>query len=469
MESVLDSDHIEDAVDRLLAPDRPSFRRPPPPSAGPSDDAPDAPAAPAEARIETDAAFSRIVLIVPRFGGPDAGTLRETLLADGAARASRPEDAPRSDVPAGPGWSASAGPTGGTTAAFVEVLHWDDLARAAVPTAIRSGYRTLLRTVWVYGRSGAFRRLARLNRAAASWAFAGAAALVAGASLAIGLGVLGGRTIATGLGGPADLIGLPMTPVHFLAGFAGTCAAALVLRLLRSEDGRLRAYERLRPTAYLASANGAYPPELERRVSAFAGRIGWALRQPVDEVVVVGHGEGAALAVSALAEAVRWGELPPGAPELSLLTLGQTIPLVGFLPDAARLRADLRDVSLRADLCWVDVSDPSDARAFALSDPVAVCGVALDERAGPLVLAAGRTDASQPVRWITAAPFRRHDRYLRAPKGSARDYDWQRVILGPLTLRKFLSGRPPARGRIDLRATAYASTARPRPEPDDDD
>ena len=469
-------DDIEDAVDRLLEPSKPSFRRPLAHAflkAEPTEeDVPPPRPAPVEDRIETAAAFSRIVLIVPRYRGPDADDLREWLLTDGTARASQPEDAPRlaDPVEGSPGWSAAVGPKGGEQEVFVEVMRWDDLPRAAMPLAIRWGFKALARTAWTYLSSGAARSLARLNRNATARGFAGGGILAAESVLSLAVGAVAGGAIASALGDGARWLGWPTAPFLFLAGIVGACAALLILRMLRGRDAMLGAYDRLRPVAYLSSARGAYPHELDRRVSAFAGRIGWALRQPVDEVLVVGHGDGAALAVSAVAEAVRWGELPPGAPALSLLTLGQTIPLVGFLPDAARLRADLRDVSLREDICWVDVSDPSDARAFALSDPVAVCGVALDDRHGPLVLAAGgRQDVGGPLGWLRGNPIRRHDRYLRAPEGSVREYDWQRVLLGPLTLRKLLSGRPPAPGRIDLRATDYASTARPRPEPDDDE
>ena len=476
MDTARDRLEIEDAVDRLLGGRRPSFRQPPAPvdlRDYVSGDAPQEPQAPVEARIESDAALRRAVFFVPRHGGPDAAALRTRALDEGARRGGPSAEAPRAipGMPRRGAFALAAGEGLQRRESFVELLDWRDLPDAAMPTALRSGYLALARTGWTYLRTGALGRLLRLNRAATLVAAARAGGLALQALLALSIGVIGGRTIAEGLSGLAAASGLPNWPVMFLAGFAGASAVILVLRICRARDPELLAYHAIRSLAYLSSRRGAYPAELDRRISAFAGRIGWALRQDVDEVLVVGHGDGAALAVSAVAEAVRWGDLPDGAPALSVLTLGQTIPLVGFLPEASRLRADLRDLSLREDVCWVDLSDPADARAYALSDPVAVCGVALDDRTGPLVLASslGRLSGEGWRDRLAANPLALHDRYLDVPAKPARDFDWLRVLLGPLPLRTLLGGRPPAPGRIDVRGTAYAATARPRPAPEEDD
>jgi hypothetical protein len=93
--------------------------------------------------------------------------------------------------------------------------------------------------------------------------------------------------------------------------------------------------------AFSARHRGAYPPEQEARMGEFAERIAAALAEEVDEVLVVGHSSGAYLAVSVLADLIRAGRVPEAGPALSLLTLGQVVPMVSFLPRAGRLRADL--------------------------------------------------------------------------------------------------------------------------------
>ena len=465
---------IEDAVDRLLEQSRPSFRHRAGASAVADLDpvAEPRPAAPAEMRIASDAAVSRIVLVIPRHGGPDASCLLRWLVRGGTGDRNRAaNEMIHAEQPDDFRWSARTGPTGGDCEAFVELLPWDDLPAAALPAAVRRGFGSAARTAWTFLSTGTLSRLWNLRRTAVLAAAARLAPLAVQLLIALAIGLVSGSLLRGALTPLAALAGLPAWPVTLVAAIAGASAVVLILRFFRRNEDRLDAYAHARGLGYLASARGAYPGPLEERIAAFAERIGWALRQPVDEVLVVGQGEGTALAVSALAEAVQWGELPDGAPKVSLLTLGQSIPLLSFLPDAGRLRADLRDISLRGDICWIDVSDPADHHAFALCDPVAVSGVALDDRRGPLVLASsfGRHRGSGIASLWRDNGLNIRDRYLMSLGDAGRDYDWRRVILGSLPLCKLLGGRPPAKGRIDLRASAYVSTSRPRPEPDEDD
>jgi len=128
--------------------------------------------------------------------------------------------------------------------------------------------------------------------------------------------------------------------------------------------------------AFSASRAGAYPPELSARIEEFARKIAGDISKGADEVLVVGHSSGAILAVSALARLVRLGRVPANGPVLSLMTLGQVIPMVSFLPEARELRADLHLMSAQDRVTWIDVSAPGDGCAHALCDPVAVSGVA---------------------------------------------------------------------------------------------
>ena len=76
--------------------------------------------------------------------------------------------------------------------------------------------------------------------------------------------------------------------------------------------------------------------------------------------------------MSILSDLLREG-LPERRPALSLLTLGQVVPMVSFLPEARRLRRDLAYLATREELTWVDVTAPGDGCAFALCGPVSVC------------------------------------------------------------------------------------------------
>ena len=168
--------------------------------------------------------------------------------------------------------------------------------------------------------------------------------------------------------------------------------------------------------AHAASTHGAIDPALDARLKAFQQRISDALREDVEEVLVVGHSSGAHLAVTVLADLIREGDVPVQGPDLSFLSLGQVVPMVSFLPDAYRLRGDLQYFSERDELTWVDVTAPGDGCAFALCDPVAVSGVAKDRKRWPLVFSAAFTQTLSPEKWtaLKRSYIRLHFQYLCA-------------------------------------------------------
>ncbi|MCB2124001.1 MAG: hypothetical protein KDD81_16395, partial [Rhodobacteraceae bacterium] len=147
---------------------------------------------------------------------------------------------------------------------------------------------------------------------------------------------------------------------------------------------------------------------------------------------------------------IRGGRVPAGGPVLSLLTLGHVVPMVAVLPGAARLRRDLRFLSARDDITWVDVTAPGDGCTFALCDPVAVVGAAGPGKRWPLVLSAAFTQTLSPERWraLRRRFFRLHFQYLCAFDRPG-DYDYFRLTAGPLTLGARFAGRAPSQSRIE--------------------
>ncbi|MCB1313347.1 MAG: hypothetical protein KDK29_16375, partial [Sedimentitalea sp.] len=170
------------------------------------------------------------------------------------------------------------------------------------------------------------------------------------------------------------------------------------------------------------------------------------------------HSSGAHLAVSVLADLIRAGEAPAGGPRLALLTLGQVVPMLSFLPEAHRLRADLQYLSTRRELAWVDVSAPGDGCAFALCDPVAVSGVAPEGKIWPLVISAAFTRTLSEARWaeLRWRFFRLHFQYLCAFDRPG-DYDYFRITAGPMTLADRFANRAASQSRIDVPVSKYTS------------
>ena len=194
-------------------------------------------------------------------------------------------------------------------------------------------------------------------------------------------------------------------------------------------------------------------PALQARLDGFADQVAQALHEDCDEVLVVGHSSGAALAVS-LAAAVERRGLPQGGARLALLTLGQAIPMQAFLPDARRLRADLRQLAASRSVAWVDVTAKADGVSFWLTDPPGVCGVAPPDQTGPLVFSAAFSETLAAEKWaaIKRQFFRLHIQYLAAFE-HPRDYDYFQITAGPVLLSDRYRDRAPSPSR---EARAYS-------------
>ncbi|MGV8984946.1 MAG: hypothetical protein ACOH2H_01505 [Cypionkella sp.] len=339
------------------------------------------------------------------------------------------------------GWRVETEICGRAQAEF-EVLVWSDIVRTSMQTGIPATYLQLVRTAWAYIGSGALFRLMRLRKGPMIAALYPIGLLIVQLFVALlaGFGLLRlGALIHPALGLVAGLAIIP-----------------LILRTFRRYDRKLFAYYLMHDYAYSAQSGGAIPAELEARMAEFANRILTTLSD-CDEVLIVGHSSGAHLAVSILSDLIRAG-LPDDRPALALLTLGQVVPMVSFLPKARRLRGDLAYLSARSELTWVDVTAPGDGCAFALCDPVSVTGVAPENKRWPLVLSAAFTQTLSPERWkeLRWRFFRLHFQYLCAFDRPG-DYDYFQITAGPMTLAERYRDRAPSKSRIETPLSPWRS------------
>ncbi len=414
------------------------------------------------------APFRRRVFYVPGYDPIHPRRYRELYRKEGAAQAaiSGYDLTLTPKKTRGPyGWHVSAQIAGQGAETDVEVLVWSDIVRGSMGSGIAATYLQLIRTAWAYIGSGAIFRLMRLRKGPMIAALYPIVMLLVQFGVAVCMGfavwwglillhdqvmewIEGPRWFATGFGA-----------VVYASLVPGLLAVWLTLRWFRAKDARFYAYYLMHDYAYSAQAGGANPPELEARMAEFRSTIVAALTPDVDEVLIVGHSSGAHLAVSILADLLRAG-VPAGGPALSFLSLGQVVPMVSFLPKADRLRADLHDLSARADITWVDVTAPGDGCAFALCDPVAVTGVAPEGQLWPLVMSAAFTQTLSPERWreLRWKFFRLHFQYLCAFDRPG-DYDYFRITAGAQTLALRYAGRPPSKSRITQPASGYVSRA----------
>ena len=351
------------------------------------------------------------------------------------------------------GWDVEARIEGGEVRCEFEVLVWSDIVREQMQGGILATYGQLARTAWTYIASGALGRLMRLRKGPVIAALYPVVMLLMQLALATGLGLAAGR-LAAALAGLAALPGWAVFwPVAALVGWG-------VLRWFKRQDRRFFAYYLMHDYAFAARWGGANPEALEARLALFGDRIAEALREDLDEVLVVGHSSGAHLAVSVLSDLIRAGRVPEGGPALGFLSLGQVVPMMSFLPEARRLRSDLAYLSTRDELAWVDVTAPGDGCAFALCDPVAVSGVAPEGQRWPLVISAAFTQTLSPARWraLRWRFFRLHFQYLCAFDRPG-DFDYFRVTAGPRTLADRFEGRAPSRSTIRRALSPHVATA----------
>lgn len=370
------------------------------------------------------------------------------------------------------GWRVRAEMEGHQVLTNIDVLVWHDLVQGSMRGGILGTYLALLRTAWIYLSTGTLRRLSWLSKGPVLAALYPVVMLLAqllvavsSASLLAGLaGYLtyrGGEFLTGLLGLAPDTRGFVWTLVGAVVFWSIFLPATVtVLRWFRARDDKFFAYYLMQDFAYTAARRGAYPDEIEARLHEFRYRIEAALREDIDEVLIVGHSSGAQMAVSIVADILRLKRFQGTGPALSLLTLGQVIPMVSFLPDARRIRRDLRLLSTAEEITWIDVSAPGDGCSFALADPVSVSGVAPKRgQQWPLILSAAFSQTLKPETYkaLKRRYFRLHFQYLCA-FDNPDAYDYFRITAGPLTLGARFRGRRPSRNRIDVPASRFTST-----------
>ena len=370
------------------------------------------------------------------------------------------------------GWRVRTRIDGARTVSKIDVLVWHDLVRGSMRAGIAGTYVALLRTAWIYLTTGTLRRLSWLAKGPVIAALYPVVMLLGQLCAAlIGAGVLAGIGVwATYEVGAlvAGLINQPVAQGSWLwtivgAGVFWALFLPLTLGALRwfkAHDDKTFAYYLMQDYAYSASKRGAYPDEIEARLHEFRHRIEAALREDIDEVLIVGHSSGAQMAVSIVADIVRLKRVGETGPALSLLTLGQVIPMVSFLPDAKRVRRDLRLLASAQEITWVDVSAPSDGCCFALTDPVSVSGVSPGKsQQWPLILSGAFSQTLSPE-WMGRLKwkfFRLHFQYICA-FDQPGDYDYFKITAGPETLGSRFRGRRTSPSRIDVVASRFTST-----------
>jgi hypothetical protein len=313
----------------------------------------------------------------------------------------------------------------------------DPLLRKQVPRALGWAFDYLV--------SGAIRNVLR-----ASWRFGFVLIhfqllLLLWLALSVGGGWLVGDVVA-------GFLGMPVV-VGVIVGIAAAVAIFFALRPLAS---RLFIIQINSHWPYLCEFARGEATCFDAPIEACAQRLVAAARaNEVDEIVVIGHSGGGALAPAAVERAL---ELDPdvgrrGSP-IVLLTLGSIAPGAALHPKATRLRATFARLAVERSISWIDAQSRKDVMNFWDFDPITGTGIDVGrDRCNPLLWQIRFRDMLSESFYLRIRGnfFRLHYQFIMANDQRA-PYDYFILTCGPVPVAAWAKDPHKALARFDADA-----------------
>ncbi len=178
-------------------------------------------------------------------------------------------------------------------------------------------------------------------------------------------------------------------------------------------------------------------PVLEQRLDVIAKKIDTAARSAdVDEILVIGHSLGAAIAVDLLGRVLALNPfIGERAPCIAFLSVGSSILKIGLHRGAKRLRASLQRVAAAPGIFWAEYQALTDVMNFYKTNPVSELGLTAIDR--PVVRIVRIRSMLDPVsyRRIRRNFYRVHNQFI---SGNQRrtPYDYFMLVCGPLSAKQ---------------------------------
>lgn len=325
-------------------------------------------------------------------------------------------------------WTVAAAGRDWQTETRYEILRWDDLVKRDFA---RSWYRRLplLAAAMTEAlRSAVVQRLFRVN-----WQFA-LFVIYPWAALAgfLAAGVLLGFAAAALLS-----LAWPLGPAT--SGIVAAAVAGGLMRALRPHIRRAHVYHLLDGWIFTWRQAAGRDAEFDARLERFARHVVAEIRaSDADEVLIVGHSTGTAIACAVAARALA---LDPGfatrGPPVGLLTIGSCLPIVAYVRGADRLRRDLARLAVTPELLWVEYQAPQDAlNAYGFA-PVRDLRLEIGNAVAvnPRIRSARFKETLLPAsyRRMRYNFFRMHFHFLMANEVPG-EYDYLMIACGPVTL-----------------------------------
>jgi pimeloyl-ACP methyl ester carboxylesterase len=178
-------------------------------------------------------------------------------------------------------------------------------------------------------------------------------------------------------------------------------------------------------------------PDYIERTDTFARQIIAKTRAGnVDEVLVIGHSGGGAIALLILARAL---EIDPtfalAVPHAALATLGSLLPITALHRHADQTREAIRRVASEPSVTWVDIQARPDPMNFYRFDPVRGIGLKVDKQCNPMIWRFSMKDLVSPERYqrLRWNFFGMHFRFIMA-NDRITYYDYFTMVCGPTSL-----------------------------------
>ena len=204
-------------------------------------------------------------------------------------------------------------------------------------------------------------------------------------------------------------------------------------------------------------------------IEACAQRVIAAVRtNDADEIIVIGHSGGCALAPAVILRAL---ELDPDigrrGPPLILLTLGSIAPAAALHPKAQSLRATYARLAVETSVPWIDAQSRADVLNFWDFDPVEGIGARVaGQRCNPSIWKVRFGDMlSRRFYWrIRFNFFRLHYQFIMASDRRAA-YDYFMLVCGPLPVATWAKHPAGALARFAADGSLAVDGVSPRASP----
>ena len=316
-----------------------------------------------------------------------------------------------------------------TTISTYHFLHWDDIVRKHWLRGDLTVALNYLHTFWVYLSTGTLSQIARL-----AWP----PFITAIAPLIMLLMVL--------IFGLASISWVsPTVPNAWLIisirGILVLVFLVFTHKIIQQLNLRYKIFWLLRIYYFAAQQAHERVTELAQRLDYFARYIVEHAEPTTDEILIVGHSIGSIMVTDLIGRILQQHAnfCASGMPRLSLMTLGECIPIVSLIPSAKRYRDNLVRIRDCQQLEWIDFTAPTDGICFALTDPLSASGLKQSQPNHPkpkllspryAQLFTAHTYSSIRRNW-----YRNHFQYLMAGEVLGT-YDYFAITAGKLTLRQ---------------------------------